>query len=87
MKDQELYEAYMKNIAASVQQTRLDEKQPDESLMRKVESGCGISQPSSFEFRRNMLVKIAADAILGKDHDWRDDREFVYVIQQIVGGE
>jgi predicted Ser/Thr protein kinase len=86
MTEQNLYDAYMKNIAAFVANKKVDGNEPDEVLMRQIEIGLGVSEPAAYDFRHNMLGRYAANLVLDGSHDWRKDEELIYVLQQIVGG-
>lgn len=84
MTDQELYDLYLKNVAAYCAGVKLDGKKPDEKFMQKFESG--MPEHMVHACRNNLMRRYATDMILHGKHDWRQDKEVVYVVQQIVGG-
>jgi serine protein kinase len=71
---QELFQAYIKHIEGYCNWSKVvidgEEKDPNESLMRRIEESIGISENAKKAFREEVLIRISSFSRKGKKVDY-----------------
>lgn len=60
----EVHKLYYRHIAAYVLHMKIDGQEPDERMMREIETGAGVDETFVYDFRRSLLAREYAIELL-----------------------
>lgn len=80
------FSEYIKHISAYFLCCKINDKEPDEEIMARLEKPLNLHEVMIDDFRRTLLAKVAANLALGKSYNPMTDKQIGPVIQQICCG-